>query len=225
MSDGGVHSIRAEFDRELEQLQSDFLRMGALAADLIHRSVEALKARDVRAAEQIIADDDQIDEMHVSIERRALQLIATQQPMATDLRTIAAVMFATLDMERLADHAEGIAKATRRLGAGVPISRLDDVGRMAAIVLEMLRGTLDAFVARDVALAERTALRDDEVDRLRSEGFQDLLRIMTHEPDVVPQAFDMLIVIQNLERAADHVTNIAERVIYMVTGELRELNV
>ncbi len=220
-----THSLRAEFDRELEALQSDFLRMGALAAELIHRSVEALKGRDVRAAEQVVADDNQIDQMHVSIERRCLELIATQQPMASDLRTIAAIMFATLDMERLADHAEGIGKAVKRLSGEPLLKPLVDIPRMSQITQEMLHDVLDAFVRRDAALAERAALRDDEVDRLRSAVFHELLEIMARDPSTISRAFELMIVTQDLERAADHVTNIAERVIYMVTGELRELNV
>lgn len=216
---------RELFLRELEALQSDVLRMAAMAGEAIHASVEALKQRDVALAERIIRDDDRIDAMHLELEERCMRLLARQQPMATDLRTIASILAITIDLERMADHAEGISKATRRLSDQPLLKPLIDIPRMETLVQEMLRDAVEAFLRRDVARAEAMARKDDEVDALRSQVFRELLTYMISDPRNIPRALELLLVAQHLERAADHATNIGERVIYMVTGELRELNV
>lgn len=216
---------RETFDRELRRLQEDVAAMGVRAGSAIHRAVEALKARDLRAAEQVIAEDEEIDATHLELEERCMRLLATQQPMAGDLRMIASVFAITIDIERLADHAEGISRATKRLGYEPLVKPLVDVPKMEQIVQEMLREALEAFRARDPARAVRMAQKDDIVDGLRSQVFRELLEIMREDPQTVPRALELLLVAQHLERAADHITNIGERVVYMVTGELRELNV
>ncbi|MDQ7851140.1 MAG: phosphate signaling complex protein PhoU [Armatimonadota bacterium] len=216
---------REAFESELQRLQEDVIRLGVLAGQAIRRAVEALQARDVTLAEQVIAEDDRLDAMHLELEQRCMHLLATQQPMAGDLRTIASVFAITLDLERMADHAEGVCRATRRLGNEPPVKPLVDIPRMQQIVQEMLNHALEAFGTRNADLAVRTAARDDEVDALRSQVFKDLLDIMIRDPNLIPRALELLIVARHLERAADHVTNVCERVVYMVTGELRELNV
>ena len=216
---------REMFVKEMEALQADVVRMASMAGDAIHAAVEALRDRDVARAERIIADDDRIDTLHLDLEARCMRLLARQQPMASDLRAIAAVFTITLDLERLADHAEGISKAVKRLGNQPPLKPLIDIPRMEALVQQMLRDVIHAFLRRDVALAEATALKDDEVDALRSQVFRELLTYMMSDPGTVSRALELLLVAQHLERAADHITNIGERVIYAVTGELRELNV
>ncbi|MGQ0569570.1 MAG: phosphate signaling complex protein PhoU [Armatimonadota bacterium] len=216
---------RELFVKELEMLQADVLRMATMAGEAIAASVEALRDRDVARAERIIQEDDRIDALHLDLENRCMRLLARQQPMASDLRTIAAVFAITIDLERMADHAEGISKAVKRL-AGQPLLKpLIDIPRMESLVEEMLRDAMDAFLSRDAARAEAMARKDDEVDALRSQVFRELLTYMISDPGSVPQALELLLVAQHLERAADHITNMGERVVYIVTGELRELNV
>ena len=216
---------RASYERELQQLRDDVVRMGEQAGEAIHRSVEALRARDIAAAERIIAEDDAIDVLHMNLEARCMRLLATQQPMARDLRTIAAVFAITIDLERMADHAEGISRAVKRLGEEPPVKPLIDIPKMEAILQEMIRETLDAFRNQDIERAREAAKKDDVVDELRNRVLHDLLDLMIKNPGIVPRALELLIVARHLERAADHLTNVCERIVYMVTGELRELNV
>ena len=216
---------RQSYERELQQLRDDVVRMGGQAGEAIHRSVEALRGRDIVAAERIIAEDDAIDALHMNLEARCMRLLATQQPMARDLRTIAAVFAITIDLERMADHAEGISRAVKRLGEEPPVKPLIDIPKMDAILQEMIRETLDAFRGQDVERAREAAKKDDVVDELRNRVLHDLLDLMIKNPGIVPRALELLIVARHLERAADHLTNVCERIVYMVTGELRELNV
>ncbi len=222
---GTLRHIREAFDEALRSLEEELLRMGSLAGDLIHRAVEALRRQDVEAAEAVIREDDVVDGMHLKIEDRVVKLLATQQPMAGDLRVLTSALAISIDLERLADHAEGIAKATRRLAHQPPVKPLVDIPRMEQLVQEMLHEALQAFAQRDPQRAEALAAKDDLVDDLRSQVFRELITYMMEDPRTISRALDLILVAQHLERAADHVTNIAERVIYMVTGELRELNV
>ena len=216
---------RETFDRELRGLQDDLLRMGALVEESVRRSIEALRARSVEMAEAIIAADNSIDALHLELEERCLRLMATQQPMAKDLRTIAAVWAMTMDLERIGDHAEDIARATKRMADQPLLKPLIDIPRMADLVQEMLRTGLDAFVRRDAGLAQQMAATDDEVDHLYGQVFRELLTYMIEDPRNIQRATYLLFSAQALERMGDHATNIAERVIYMVTGTLKELNV
>jgi phosphate transport system protein len=216
---------REHYLRELETLKTDVTHMAAMAGEAIHAAIEALRDRDPVRAERVIADDDKIDAVHLELENRCMRLLALQQPMASDLRAIAAVFAITIDLERMADHAEGISKAVKRLAGQQLLKPLIDIPRMEELVQQMLRDTMDAFLRRDASLAESTARKDDEIDGLRSQVFRELLTFMLSDPRTTPQALELLLVAQHLERAADHVTNIGERVIYMVTGELLELNV
>jgi phosphate transport system protein len=218
-------TTRESFDRDLVQLQEDLLRMGGLVQAALRRSIEALQARSVKLADEVISGDNATDALHLQLEERCLQLMATQQPMAKDLRMIAAVWAMSIDLERMGDHAEDIARVTRRLAEQPLLKPLMDIPRMADLVSEMLREGLDAFVARDAARAERMAAKDDAVDHLYSQVFRELLTYMLEDPKNTQRATQLLMVAQALERMGDHATNIAERVIYMVTGTLRELNV
>lgn len=216
---------REGFERELHQLKDDVVRMGTRAGEAIHRAVEALKSRDVPMAQQVIEEDDAIDALHFDLEQRCMRLLATQQPMAGDLRTIASVFAITIDLERMADHAEGISRAVKRLAAEPLVKPLVDIPEMETKIQEMIRDTLEAFRSHDAELARRAAAKDDAVDELRNHVLHDLLDIMIKDPQTVPRALELLIVARHLERAADHITNVCERIVYMVTGELRELNV
>lgn len=211
--------------QQLTDLQADLLRMASMAGEAIHASVEALRHLDVASAERIVTADDQIDRLHLELENRCMRLLALQQPMASDLRTIAAVFAITIDLERLADHAEGVSRCVKRLAGQALLKPLIDIPRMEALVQEMLREAMEAFKTRDASLARAMAKKDDDVDGLRSQIFRELLTFMISDPKTVPRALELLLAAQHLERAADHVTNIGERVVYMVTGELLELNV
>ena len=216
---------RETFDRDLRELQDDLLRMGALVEDAVRRSLEALRSRSETLAAEVIAADNQIDALHLELEDRCLRLMATQQPMAKDLRRIASVWAMSIDLERMGDHAEDIARITRRMADEPLLKPLIDIPRMGDIVRMMLREGLDAFVQGDTELAERMAAKDDDVDHLFSQVFRELLTYMIEDPKSISRATHLLMVAQALERIGDHATNIAERVIYMVTGTLRELNV
>ncbi len=218
-------TTRGAFDRDLQRLQEDLLRMGDLVDGVIRRSVEALQARSRTLAEAVINADNEIDALHLELEERCLRLMATQQPMAKDLRMIAAGWAMTIDLERIADHAEDIARITRRIAEEPLLKPLIDIPRMAELVREMLRDGFDAFIRRDTELADRMALKDDEIDHLYSQVFRELLTYMIEDPRNIQRATHLLMVAQALERMGDHATNIAERVIYMVTGTLKELNV
>jgi len=218
-------TTRETFDRDLGRLQEDLLRMGGLVQAALRQSIEALGARSVTLADEVISGDNATDALHLELEERCLQLMATQQPMAKDLRMIAAVWAMSIDLERMGDHAEDIARITRRIAEQPLLKPLLDIPRMAGLVGEMLSEGLDAFVARDAARAERMAAKDDGVDHLYAQVFRELLTYMLEDPRNTQRATHLLMVAQALERMGDHATNIAERVIYMVTGTLKELNV
>ncbi|HEV8353851.1 MAG TPA: phosphate signaling complex protein PhoU [bacterium] len=224
MSHSTMHP-RESFEQALRGLEDDIVRMGTMAGALIHRAIEALQARDAGEADAVIADDTRVDALHLEIEQRVIALLATQQPMARDLRELTSTMAISIDLERMADHAEGIGKAIKRLIKEPPLKPVVDIPRIEQIVQGMLQDALDAFVRRDVALAESLAAKDDMVDDLRSQVFRELLADMVKDPQTTSRALELILVAQHLERAADHITNVAERVIYLVTGEMRELNV
>jgi phosphate transport system protein len=218
-------TTREAFDRDLHQLQDDLLRLGALVESALDRAIEALRTRSVQLADAIIAADNTIDALHLELEERCLRLMATQQPMAKDLRTIAAVWIMTIDLERMGDHAEDIARIVQRIADQPLLKPLIDIPRMADLVRGMLRDGLDAFISRDTELARQMAARDDEIDHLYRQIFRELLTYMLEDTRNIQRATHLLMVAQALERMGDHATNIAERVIYMVTGTLQELNV
>ena len=215
---------RGTLDKELTQIQDDVLRLGSMVEQAIQRAIEALKKQDVDLAREIIADDQNINVLRYAIEEKCLTVIATQQPVARDLRAIVAAMHIAIEMERMADHAEGIAQLVTRL-AGEPLLKpLIDVPRMADVACEMLRDSLDAFVASDVEAAKAAALRDDEIDQLYDQVFRELLTYMLQDPRNINQATFLLWVTHNLERIGDRITNVAERVMFMATGKLEEVD-
>ncbi|BCV25368.1 MAG TPA: phosphate signaling complex protein PhoU [Firmicutes bacterium] len=215
---------RKSFHLELEELQQDLLRMGSLVEKAIAEAVRSLAERDLELAEKVVAGDDLIDTMELDIENRCLRLLALQQPMASDLRVIGTALKIVTDLERMADHASDIAKVTIRLQGQPLIKPLVDVPRMAAIAREMTRQSLDAFVQRDVNMALAMIESDHEVDHLYSQIFRELLTYMMEDPRTIQQATYLLFVGMYLERIADHATNLGEWIIYMVTGEKKELN-
>jgi len=214
---------RGLFDKELGELQDNVLRLGQMAAEAIGESVEALRERDARRAERVVANDEHINDLRFDVEEQCLRLIATQQPAAGDLRAIVAAIHLSTELERIGDHASGVAVLTERLADRPPIKPLVDIPRMSEIIQEMIHASLQAYVDKDAQLAMAVARRDDEIDQLYDQIYRELLVYMMEDPRLITRATWLLWVGHNLERAADRVTNICERVIFLVTGELREL--
>ncbi len=218
-------SVRSVFDQKFTAIRDNLLRMDQLLDAAIDRSLAALKNQDVDLARQVIADDTTINELRFTVEEECLALIATQQPAASDLRAVIAAMNLVNDMERMADHATGIAKTVIRMGSEPLLKPLVDIPRMADFARDMLRRSIDAFLARDVEAARAIASQDDELDHLYKAVFDELLQIMIKDPATVTRATYLLWCAHNIERIGDRVTNIAERVIFMTTGTMQELNV
>jgi len=216
---------RESFHRHLHELQDELLVMGSMAEKALERAMEALKNRDLGLARQVIADDVKINQKRFDIEEKCVELIVTQQPMASDLRIIIAVLNIIIDLERIADHAEGNAKIAVMIGNEPPLKPLIDLPRMSQKTGDMLRRSLDAFINRDAEAAKRICGEDDEVDNLYDQVFRELLTFMAEDPKTITRATRLIWVGHNLERSADRVTNICERVIYVVTGKMEEIGV
>jgi phosphate transport system protein len=213
---------RSLFDQELRTLQDRVLQMGQMVEEAIGEAVEALKARDVERARRVVANDEEVNRLRFDIEERSLRLIATQQPAAGDLRAIVAATHIAVELERMGDHAAGIATLAIRMADKPPIKPLIDIPRMAEINREMIRDSLNAYIEQDPSCAVRVAERDDEIDNLYDQIYRELLVFMMEDPRLITRATWLLWVAHNLERIADRATNICERVLFMATGELRE---
>lgn len=222
--DCAVVQTRGTLDREMNEISDAVLRLGRKLERAVTLSVEALRDRNVDLAHQIIADDLKINKLRYKIEEKCLAVIATQQPVAGDLRQIIAAMHLAIEMERMADHAEGIAHLVLRLAHEPLLKPLIDVPRMAQVACEMLRACLDAFVDADPKAAKRAAKRDDEIDQLYDQVFRELLTYMIQDPKNISRATYLLWVAHNLERIGDRVTNIGERIVFMTTGKLKEID-
>ncbi|MCR4441143.1 MAG: phosphate signaling complex protein PhoU [Peptococcaceae bacterium] len=216
--------IRHGFDESLDGLQKDILRMGKMVEEMLDKSVESLKRQDTKMAEEVLRREEQIDLLEQEIEQKCLSLIATQQPLAKDLRKIAAGFKIITDLERMADYSEDIAKVTIRLAGEPLIKPLIDIPRMSKLAGQMLSDALDAYVREDVELAYRMCQNDDEVDHIYAQVIRELLTYMMENPRTISQATSLMFVGRYIERIADHATNIGERVIYLVTGVKKELN-
>ena len=214
-----ARSPRATLDRGLGELQSEVLALGSMVEKAISRSIEALRTRDLDLSRQVIREDDLIDAKRYDIEIRAIDLIATQQPLARDLRHIVAILHIVVELERMGDYAEGIGKIGVMMDAQLPLKPLIDLPRMAELATGMLRRSLDALVARDVALARQVAGDDDDVDALYDQVYAELVQFMVRDPETIERATHLLWVAHDLERVADRATNVAEQVAYLVTGD------
>jgi phosphate transport system protein len=215
--------VRSTLEHALEDVRSDILRMGSQVESAIERSVQALKERDVELAQQIINDDEAINELRYAIEEKCLELIATQQPAAGDLRMTIAATHIAVELERMADHAEGTAEIVKRMYDAPLLKPLIDLPIMAHIAKEMTHAALDAFVAHDADAAQQVAARDDELDALYQQIFRELLTYMLEDPRNISRATYLLWVAHNLERIGDRVTNVCERVVFMTTGKLEDI--
>ena len=215
---------RTDFDRHLRELQDEVLVLGSMVEKAIMRSVDALKRRDLDSSQQVIRDDDLIDRKRFEIEDRCVELTATQQPIARDLRSIIAILHITEELERMGDYAEGIAKISVMMGNEPPLKPLIDIPRMADLSTDMLRRSLDSLVKRDTAAAIKVSNDDDDVDHLYEQVYRELLFLMIQDPKSIQRGTYLLWVAHDLERIADRATNIAERVVYLVTGKMMEMN-
>ena len=215
---------REKFDHELQRLKDEILALGAMAERAVAESVQALKNRDTAKAHLIMNDDHLINEKRYAIEGDTLTLIATQQPMAGDLRTLAAIFEIATELERIADYAKGIANVTLMLGEEPLIKPLEDIPRMADKACDMLHRALDSFMRQNVEEARSIPPEDMEVDSLYAQTYRELITIMISDPQTTDQANRLTWVAHNLERAADRVGNICERVVFSITGRGEELD-
>lgn len=213
------------FNNEIKQLQDEVLFLGSMTEKAILDSMEALRDGDLAWSRKIIEDDAAINAKRFNIEDRCIFVIATQQPMATDLRLLVTMLFIITDLERIADHAEGIARINLLLADEPAPRRLGYIPAMADRAVTMLRDSLKAYIDHDVELATRVCDADDEVDRLQDSVYDEATRSMIADPSTIQRNTYMLWTAHNLERIADRCTNIGERVIYLVTGHMAEINV
>ena len=216
---------RRRFEQELSELEQLILRMGAISEDMLTRMIQALRERNVELAEETVRMDDQVDALNLEIETICIKLIATQQPQARDLRRIIAALKIAGDVERVADYAVDICLVGRELADKPLFKPLEDIPRMQEVVKRMLHETLDAFVTRDLDLVYKMIADDEEVDTLYDNLYVELKDFMKQDPSLVDQAVPLILITRYLERIADHITNIGERVFYVETGELKELHV
>ncbi|MDD5189830.1 MAG: phosphate signaling complex protein PhoU [Dehalococcoidales bacterium] len=215
--------IRATYHKKLKGIQDDILAMGSMSSKAILNSIEALKYRNIEQAKQIIDNDVIINQKRFEIEEKCIELIATQQPMANDLRTIVAVLNIITELERIGDYALGISRIVIMIGDEPPLKPLIDVPRMAEKTVDMLRRSLEAFINHDAESAKQISAEDDLVDNLYDQVYRELLVFMMEDPKTITRATRLMWVAHNLERAADRVTNICERTVFVITGKMEEI--
>jgi phosphate transport system protein len=215
--------IRTDFHKKLKIIQEDVLHMGSMVEKAVIRSIQAMQERDLSLAEQIITEDQKVNGKRFEIEEKCIELIATQQPLASDLRTIIAVLNITTEIERIGDYAVGIARIVIMIGDEPPLKPLIDIPRMAELTVDMLRRSLEALINRDVETAKKISTEDNLIDQLYDQVFRELLLFMAEDPKTVTRATRLMWTAHNLERAADRVTNICERVVFIVTGKMEEI--
>ena len=210
--------LRADFENNLNLIQDEILELSSMVEHSILKSIQALKNRDVTSSQQVIDDDDLIDSKQAEIEEKCIQLIALQSPVAGDLRIIVSVMMIAIELERIGDYAEGIGKISVLMGDMSPLKPLIDIPRVAENATKMLRLSIDSFVKRDPHTALDVCDLDDEIDDTYNQVYRELLTYMMADPATIQRATYLLWVAHDLERSADRATNIAERVLFLVTG-------
>ncbi|AGB40811.1 phosphate transport system regulatory protein PhoU [Halobacteroides halobius DSM 5150] len=211
--------MRQNFEEKLEQLNQDLLKMGSMVEERIHQAITALKEQDIELATEVVENDDELDDYEAEIEQKCIKMIALQQPVAKDLRRINMISKMATGLERIGDLAQNIAEIAQELAGKELIKPLVDLPRMAEIVQQMLRNGLDAFVNSNVELAEKVGKRDKEVNELDDQILRELLTYMMEKPQAIKQGNKLMFVSKHLERIGDNAKNIAEEVIYIVTGE------
>ena len=216
--------IRSSFDFKLDKLNDEIIKMGEIVKKQIELSVESLVNRDVELAMSVIKEDDIVDELQRKIEDRCIKLIAAEQPLARDLRLIFTASKIVTDLERMADHAVDIAKIGIKIRKEKPIKPLEHILKMDEIVKEMLEDSLKSYVKRDVEKCYEISKRDDEIDLMYSYILKEMIPLMKSDKNKINQAMQLLFICKYLERLGDHITNICEWTIYLVTGEQKDLN-
>lgn len=216
---------RETYQRHLRELQDEVLIIGSMVEKALDRSMQALKQRDLELAKQVVADDKNLNSKRFEIEERVINLICTQAPMASDLRVMVAALSIVTDLERMGDHAAGNAKIAIMIGDEPPLKPLIDLPRMNEKTIDMLHRSLDAFINHDADAARKIVLEDDEIDDLKNQLFRELFTFMLEDPRTITRATRLIWVGHNIERTADRVTNICERVVFMVTGRMEELGI
>jgi phosphate transport system protein len=215
--------IRKTFESDIQQVKDEVLALGSMVEHAIIASVDALKKRDIKASERLILEDKEINKKRFAIENQLMILIATQQPMAHDLRLLASTMEIISELERMGDYAKGIANINVRMGDEKLLKPLIDIPRMAQKGVDMLHRALTAFVSEDVEAAKALPVEDDEVDALYNQIYRELMIFIIEDPKNIERANWLLWVAHNLERFADRVTNICERTVFIATGEFGEI--
>jgi phosphate transport system protein len=213
-----THTVRS-YDQQINYLTRKIMEMGGLVEQQVADAVDSLVKLDAEAAGRVVDNDDNVDRLEEEIDQHAIRLFATRQPMAVDLRLIAMAMKISNDLERMADYASNIAQRVERLARTPPVKPLYAIPRMAQIAQSMVKDILDAYVERDVQKAQAVWHRDDEVDEMYNSLFRELLTYMMEDPRNMSACIDLLFVAKNLERIADHTTNIGEKIHYMIHGE------
>ena len=210
---------REDFEKNLKLVQDEVVQLSSMVEKAIFKSIDSLKRRDLGASQQVIDEDDIIDAKQEAIENRCIDLIALESPMAVDLRVIIAAMMVANELERMGDYAEGIAKISLAMGELPPLKPLIDIPRMADKAVDMLRRSIESYVNRDIVAAKGVFHDDDEVDEMYEQVYRELLTYMMRDPTTIQRATYLLWVSHDLERVADRTTNIAERVMFLVTGK------
>jgi phosphate transport system protein len=216
--------VRKNFEKDLQVLKDKLSHMGALAEEAFKDSIESLKSQDLDLADKVLAGDDAINHLEEEIEELVVRIIASQQPVASDLRKVMSALKITTSIERIGDFAVDIAKTTKRIGKEKLVKPLKDIPAMAAIVQTMIREGLNAYIDENVVLAEEIANMDDQVDSMYATVVQDLLKKVIDTPEKMDQIIQLAFVARYIERSADHVTNIAEGILYSVKGKRVDLN-
>jgi phosphate transport system protein len=216
--------VRKNFEKDLQVLKDKLSHMGALAEEAFKDSIESLKSQDLDLAEKVLAGDDAINQLEEEIEELVVRIIASQQPVASDLRKVMSSLKITTSIERIGDFAVDIAKTTKRIGKEKLVKPLKDIPAMADIVQTMIREGLNAYIDENVVLAEEIANMDDQVDSMYATVVQDLLKKVIDTPEKMDQIIQLAFVARYIERSADHVTNIAEGILYSVKGKRVDLN-
>lgn len=217
-------TTRTYFDAELKTLHENILLMSSMVEEMLVDAVKSLKKQDIKLADKVVNNDDAVDAKELQIQDFCVKLIAKQHPVAKDLRLITAALKIISDLERIADKAVDIAKTTKRLSQDTYIKPLIDIPRMADLTVVMLNDAINSYVKEDISFANEVSLRDDEIDSLFKQIYMELLAYMMEDPKKINQATQFLFAARYLERVADHTTNICESVIYLVTGEYKDLN-
>ena len=216
---------RETYQKNLREIQDEVLVMGSMVEKALERSMQALKERDLDLAKKVVEDDKLIDNKRFEIEQRAMDMLCTQAPMASDLRILIAILNIITDLERMGDHAAGNAEIAIMIGNEPPLKPLIDLPRMNEKAITMLHKSLDAFINHDADAARKIVSEDDEIDNLDDQVYRELLTFMLEDPRTITRATRLIWAAHNLERTGDRVTNICERVVFMVTGKLEEMNI